>query len=190
MIRVVSSRMRRSLLISLLLLALGAVPAHAAERKLWATVNVCDTAAHPDEIGIRAALPAARRPRAGVRFRVQYRDAADGRWRWVQAADSGWHTGARARESGWSFEVAGERDADPARRRELPLEARRASVVRRARRVTEVGHRSTAGADPADFSAATCRITLTNSRGSLVMTASTPIASSRRISSASSIVHT
>ena len=54
--------------------------------------------------------------------------------------------------------------------------------MRRARRVTEVGHRSTAGADPADFSAATCRIRLTNSRGSLVMTASTPIASSRRIS--------
>jgi hypothetical protein len=36
---------------------------------------------------------------------------------------------------------------------------RNGKVVRRARRVTELGHRSTAGADPPDFSAATCRIT-------------------------------
>jgi hypothetical protein len=146
--------MRRSLLISLLLVALGAVPAHAAGRTLWATVNVCDTAAHPDEIGIRAALPARR---AGVRFRVQYR-AADGRWRWVQAADSGWHRARRARESGWSFEVAG--DGPRILRGVVTYRWRRnGKVVRRARRLTEVGHHSTAGADPADFSAATCRIT-------------------------------
>jgi hypothetical protein len=155
MMRVVSSRMRRSLIISLLLLALGAVPAHAAERTLWATVNVCDTAAHPDEIGIRAALPARR---AGVRFRVQYREAASGRWRWVKAADSCWHRARRARESGWSFEVAG--DGTRILRGVVNYRwKRKGKVVRRARRVTEVGHRSTVGADPADFSAATCRIT-------------------------------
>jgi hypothetical protein len=148
--------MRRSLLLSLLLLALGApFPADAAERKLWATVNVCDTAAHPDEIGIRAALPARR---AGVRFRVQYREAASGRWRWVNAADSRWHRARRARESGWSFEVAG--DGTRILRGVVNYRwKRKGKVVRRARRVTELGHRSTAGADPADFSAATCRIT-------------------------------
>ncbi len=147
--------MRRALLISLLLAALVAVPAHAAQRRLWATVNVCDTAAHPDEIGIRAALPAGR---AGVRFRVQYRDAADGRWRWVQAADSGWHRARRARESGWSFEVAG--GGTRILRGVVTYRWKRnGKVVRRARRVTAVGHHSTAGADPADFSAATCRIT-------------------------------
>jgi hypothetical protein len=32
-------------------------------------------------------------------------------------------------------------------------------VVRRARKHTTAGHRSAAGADPADFSAATCTIT-------------------------------
>jgi hypothetical protein len=146
--------MRRSLLISLLLLALGGVPAHAAERKLWATVNVCDTAAHPDEIGIRASLPARR---AGVRFRVQYREAMSGRWRWVKDADSRWHRAPQARESGWSFEVAG--DGTRILRGVVNYRWKRHGVVvRRARRVTEVGHRSTAGADPADFSAATCRI--------------------------------
>src|SRR5215207_792159 len=144
--------MRRALLTSLLLLALGAVPAHAAERKLWATVNVCDTGAHPDEIGIRAALPA---HRAGVRFRVQYREAASGRWRWVKAADSGWHRAPRARESGWSFEVAG--PGTRILRGVVNYRWKRGGVVvRRARRITEVGHRSTAGADPADVRAATC----------------------------------
>jgi hypothetical protein len=156
MMRVVSSRMRRSLLISLLALAAGAVPAHAAERTLWATVNVCDTEAHPDEIGIRAALPASG-PRARLRFRVQYRDIADGRWRWVKDADSGWHKAVRARESGWSFEIAG--DGTRILRGIVNYRWKRGGkVVRRAQRVTEVGHRSTVGADPADFSAATCRI--------------------------------
>jgi hypothetical protein len=158
MIRVASSRMPRLLLISVLLLAVGSAPAGAAERKLWATVNVCDTEAHPNEIGIRAALPERRTgTRASVRFRVQYRDPVDGHWRWVKDADSGWHTALHARESGWSFEVAG----DGARILHGVVTyrwKRRGKVVRRARRVTEVGHRSTAGADPADFSAATCRI--------------------------------
>ena len=148
--------MRRSLLISLLLLGLFAAPAAAAERKLWATVNVCDTKAHPDVIGIRASLPAPR-PRAGVRFRVQYREAASGRWRWVKDADSGWHGARRARESGWSFEVAGQ--GTRILRGVVNYRWKRdGKVVRRARRVTELGHRSTVGADPADFSAATCRI--------------------------------
>jgi hypothetical protein len=146
--------MTRSLLISLLLLAASAVPAHAAERELWATVNICDTESHPDEIGIRASLPA----RAVLlRFRVQYRDSADGRWRWVRGANSGWHKASRARESGWSFEVAG--DGTRILRGVVNYRwTRRGKVARRARRLTEVGHQSTAGADPADFSAATCRI--------------------------------
>jgi len=148
--------MRRSLLVPLLLLVLGAAPAHAAERTLWATVNICDTEAHPDVIGIRASLPEPRGRLVLVRFRVQYRDA-DGRWRWVRAASSGWREARRARESGYSFEVAG----DGARILRGVVDyrlSRRGRVVRRARRVTEVGHQSTAGADPADFSAATCRI--------------------------------
>ena len=149
--------MKRLLLSSLLLLpALAAVPAHAAERKLWATVNICDTEAHPDEIGIRASLPASH-PRPGVRFRVQYRDATNGRWRWVQNADSRWHRAARAREAGWSFEVAG--NGTRILRGVVNYRWKRdGRVVRRERRVTEVGHHSTVGADPAGFSAATCRI--------------------------------
>ncbi len=73
-----------------------------------------------------------------VRFRVQYRDSADGRWRWVRAASSGWREVRRARESGWSFEVAGEGtqilrgvvDYRCSRRREGRPRARRVTEVR------------------------------------------------------------
>ena len=149
--------MKRLLLISLLLLAAGAAPARAADGKLWATVNVCDTAAHPDEIGIRAALPLRGSRTARLRFRVQYRDLSDGRWRWVRDADSHWRKVGRTQESGWSFEVAG--DGTQILRGVVTYRwTRHGKIVRRARRVTEGGHQSTAGADPADFSAATCRI--------------------------------
>jgi hypothetical protein len=157
MIRVVSLRMKRLLLISVLLLATGAAPARAADSKLWATVNLCDTAAHPDEIGIRAALPLRGSRTARLRFRVQYHDLSDGRWRWVRDADSHWRKVGHRRQSGWTFEVAG--DGTQVLRGVVNYRWKRhGKIVRRARRVTLGGHRSTAGADPADFSAATCRI--------------------------------
>jgi hypothetical protein len=149
--------MKRLLLISLLLPVLGAAPAAAADAAVWATVNVCDTAQHPDEIGIRAALPLRRSRTARLRFRVQYRDLTDGRWRWVRDADSGWRKVGRTRESGWSFGVAGE--GTQILRGVVGYRwTRNNKVVRRARRVTDGGHHSTVGADPAGFSAATCRI--------------------------------
>ena len=153
--------MARFPLILSLLLALTAAPASADDADLWATVNVCDTEAHPDEIGIRASMPGGKaKSRLQMRFRVQYRDLSDGRWRAVRAADSGWRRigrGRAARESGWSFEVAGE--GQRILRGVVSYRWMRSGrSTRRARRVTEGGHQSTLGADPADFSAATCRI--------------------------------
>lgn len=154
--------MRRIVLITVVLLASAAPLAGAAEPDLWATVNVCDTPAHPDEIGIRASMPG-RVARAGMymRFRVQYRDLSDGRWRSVAAADSGWRRVGRGRgravQSGRSFQVAG--GGAQILRGVANFQWRRSGrVVGRAREVTAGGHRSTAGADPSDFSAATCRI--------------------------------
>ena len=154
--------MARLALILCLLFALAAAPASAAEEDLWATVNVCDTDEHPDEIGIRASMPGGKpRGRLLMRFRVQYRDLADGRWKAVRDADSGWRRigrGRKAQESGWSFEVAGE--GQRILRGVVSYRwMQRGRSTRRARRVTEGGHRSTVGADPEDFSAATCRIT-------------------------------
>ncbi len=153
--------MARAALILTLLFALAAAPARADDADLWATVNVCDTAAHPQEIGIRASMPGGRpKTRLLMRFRVQYRDPSDGRWRAVRDADSGWRragSGRKTRESGYSFEVAGE--GTRVLRGVVTYKwSRGGHVVRKARRITERGHRSTAGADPADFSAATCEI--------------------------------
>ena len=154
--------MRPILLTGLVLLATAATPAAAAERDLWATVNVCDTAAHPDEIGVRASMPGpASATGLYVRFRVQYQDAANGRWRHVSGADSKWRRVGRGRgrpvESGWSFQLSG---GKPQLVRGVArFQWRRGGhVVRRARRYTAAGHRSTRGADPPAFSAATCRI--------------------------------
>lgn len=153
--------MARTALILALLFALAAAPARADDADLWATVNVCDTAAHPEEIGIRASMPGGKpKTRLLMRFRVQYRDLSDGRWRAVRDADSGWRRagrGRKTRESGYSFEVAGE-GTRILRGVVTYRWTRKGREVRKARRISEGGHRSTVGADPADFSAATCRI--------------------------------
>jgi len=153
--------MARFALILTLLLAVSAAPARADDADLWATVNVCDTAAHPDEIGIRASMPGGKRgTKLFMRFRVQYRDLSTGRWRAVRDADSGWRKagkGRPTREAGYSFEVAGE--GTRILRGVVSYRWKRGGhAVRNAKRITAGGHRSTIGADPADFSAATCRI--------------------------------
>ena len=135
--------------------------ARAPSDALWATVNVCDTAEHPNEIGIRASMPGSPRGTARrMRFRVQYRSGD--RWRYVERADSGWRRLGRARgrrvESGWNFELAAASRAVKLRGvvRYRWLDGR--VVRRRAVETTEAGHRSTRGADPAGYSAATCSI--------------------------------
>jgi hypothetical protein len=136
-------------------------PAAPAADDLWATINVCDSARHPGEVGVRAAMPG--RPRGAgrrMRFRLQWLDGD--RWRYVEGADSGWRRLSMARgrvvEHGWTFELG-----PPAR----PITFRGVvrfrwledgEVVRRALELTETGHRSTAGADPQGYSAASCSI--------------------------------
>jgi hypothetical protein len=149
----------RAVLMSAVLCGLAAPATAHAETSLWATVNICDTAKHPNEVGVRASMPGF--PRGTVRrmrFRIQYSDA--GRWRYVTGADSGWRSLSRARgrpvEAGWSFEFPPP-DAPVTFRgvvRYRWLKAGR--VVGRALRITEAGHRSTVGADPSGYSAATC----------------------------------
>jgi hypothetical protein len=138
-----------------------APPAAPAADELWATINVCDSARHPGEVGVRASMPG--RPRGAgrrMRFRLQWLDGD--RWRYVDGADSGWRRLSVARgrlvEHGWTFAFA-----PPAR----PITFRGVvrlqwledgRTVRRAVELTESGHRSTAGADPDGYSAASCSI--------------------------------
>jgi hypothetical protein len=152
--------MRFAPLVALLALALLPASAHAKRQgQLWATVNVCDTAKRPDTIGIRASMPGVPRgARLQMRFRVQYQ--ARGSWHDVNDADSGWRGVGVARgsavEYGWSFSFA--RPAKPVTLRGVVRVRwrRGGAVVRQAELTTEAGHRSSAGADPPSYSAATC----------------------------------
>jgi hypothetical protein len=158
------SSMRAPLAACLATIAALVAPATAAARpaaadRLWATVNVCDTAKHPNEVGIRASMPGTPRGTSRLmRFRVQWRDGD--RWRYVTGADSDWRKLTRARgraiESGWGFEFEPPAKAITFRGVVRFRWLRDGRVVGRALEITESGHRSTAGADPADYSAATC----------------------------------
>ncbi|HWK30287.1 MAG TPA: hypothetical protein VNS09_27205 [Solirubrobacter sp.] len=148
------------------LLALLLPSAASAKRRdtdgVWATVNVCDSPKQPETIGIRAAMPATPKgARLSMRFRVQYRDDT-GAWVDVDDADSGWRVVGTAKgvavESGWSFNFTRPSHAVTLRG-VVKFRWRRGSTLpRSAETATEAGHRSSAGADPAGYSAATCTI--------------------------------
>lgn len=134
---------------------------------LWATVNVCDTPGQPNVIGIRASMPGLRRNTTmSMRFRVEFLDARDGRWRRIaKGADSRWRRVGRGRrrvvESGWSFTFLAPRaGVEHTLRGQVIFRWRRGKrVVRRIVELTEAGHKSTRGAEPPEFSAAVCKIT-------------------------------
>lgn len=136
-----------------------------ASRHLWATINLCDTAAHPDQIGIRGSMPGSgRRELMFMRFQVQFYRRSDGRWHNIPTgADSGFiRVGSaryKARQAGWTFTFAPPEGSSYVLRGVVTYEWRaRGEVVRRARKRTERGHRSTAGSDPPGFSAGLCEI--------------------------------
>jgi len=144
-------------------------------RHLWATVNFCDPGTPPediaaDTIGIRASMPGSRDGREVMfmRFRLQYFKDADQKWHNVTSglSDSGWtRVGSaryKARQGGRYFFSL----MPPAGKTSVLLRGRvnfewrlKGEVTRRASKLTSKGHRSTAGAFPAGYSAATCTIT-------------------------------
>jgi hypothetical protein len=162
---------------ALALACAGAAPAktparHAsrsplASRELWATVDVCNPRDQPDTIGIRGSMPGNGNSRDALymRFQIQYADTASKRWTYVkQGADSGFlkigSAAAAARQAGRSFQfapVAGK----PAftLRGVVTFQWRRGSAVLLSTyRTTAAGHRSSAGADPKGYSAASCTL--------------------------------
>jgi hypothetical protein len=154
----------RLILLAAVIVAFGAAAprAHAqAAKDLWATVNVCDTPKSPDAIGIRASMPGLPRgTRLAMRFRVQYQVGAT--WKDVAGANSGWRFvglgHATPVESGWSFTFADPTSPVTLRGMVQFRWRRNGVVVRSAQLATEAGHRSSAGADPADYSAASCTL--------------------------------
>ena len=156
-------------------LLMAAAPACAAARqadpilhdkRLWATINVCDTVGHPDSIGIRGSMPGDgdRTEVMFMRFQVQL-FGSDARWHNLDGADSGFvavGSARKTRQSGNTFTITPPRAgaAPYLLRGMVSFEWREdGTVVRRARKSTTVAHPNTAGSDPAGFSAATCSIT-------------------------------
>jgi hypothetical protein len=157
--------LRRTFL-GVILVVLAAPAGAAAARAPWATVNVCDTASNPDTVGVRGSMPGGP-SELFMRFQLQY-EREDGSWRLLSSGgDSGFVDVGRAkargsRQAGHSFRLSPPRAGNVYTLRGLVTfewRAKDGTLTRRARRYTTDGHRSTAGADPAGFSAAECTIT-------------------------------
>ena len=154
--------------VALLLAPASASAATPVERSpdLWATVNICDTVAHPNKIGIRGSMPGLGRPATlYMRFQVHYLAKADGKWHTiVQKDDPGYVKVGKARrsvlEGGRTITVPPPADGGAHTLRGAVTFAwkRKGRTVKRIREITEAGHRSTKGADPSGFSAAICQI--------------------------------
>jgi hypothetical protein len=144
-------------------------PSIYQNKRLWATVNVCDTVGHPDSIGIRGSMPGSgdRAEEMFMRFQVQYYAVQDGLWHNLgEGDDSGFvEVGSaryRTRQSGRTFTITPPRPgAGPYELRGVvTFEWRKdGTVSRRARKRTAAGHPDTKGSDPVGFSAPTCAIT-------------------------------
>lgn len=133
--------------------------------ELWATIDVCSPADQENTVGIRGSMPGDGKAhdRMYMSFRLQYLSST-GQWvNLVKGATPSFvavGTGASARQGGASFQlqpVAGK----PAStlRGVVDFEWRRGkTVLVSSALATSAGHKSLAGADPANFSAASCVI--------------------------------
>ena len=148
---------------------------------LWATVNICDTAANPDSMGIRASMPGnGADQRMWMRFSAEYWSRSRQAWTavggsgvspWVQAGSA---QSAR-RQAGWTFSFAPPPEGVTFTMRahvEFEWRARAGAgatgsarrgrtagrVIRSAIRATETGIPGVDGGDPAGTSKAACLI--------------------------------
>ncbi len=132
-------------------------------RELWATIDVCNPPDQPDTVGVRGSMPGngQAHDRMYMSFRLQYMTANEHWANLAGAASSGFVAvggGASPRQGGSSFAlkpVAGK----PAvtLRGVVDFQWRRGGTVLVSTAVpTSAGHKSLAGADPANFSAASC----------------------------------
>jgi hypothetical protein len=144
-------------------------PAGAAQKPpkdLWATVNICDTAAHPDRMGVRASMPGdGARTTMYMRFAAQYYERSKQAWLDVKGAGglSKWikvGSGRFARrQAGYTFGFEPTKGKKFTLRGVVLFEWRRGkTVVRSARVNTKGGHPNTTTADPQSYSASLCDI--------------------------------
>ena len=171
--------MHRTLILSAALAALAASlasPAVAARVSphFWATVNICDTARHPDQMGVRGSMPGnGTSQRMYMRFRAQFYDRGRRAWRPVAGrfGSTSWrYAGSarfRSRQHGHTFEFSLEPGETFTLRGVVDFEWRarrrrggrvRTVVVKRGTRITQSGIRGVDFADPPRYSRARCQI--------------------------------
>ncbi len=157
------------------------------ERPFWATVNICDTAASPNALGIRTSVPGnGSGERIWTRYTAQWWSSAAQEWKTVGGSGvTDWvYVGAAdmsARQAGWTFrfvqppagstyvmrgvvevewrdEVPSARKARKSRKSRKARRAQRVAVVRQRTLLTETGMQGVQGGDPAGTSKAMCLI--------------------------------
>jgi hypothetical protein len=142
-----------------LCLAPAAAPAQSPD--LWATVNVCDTKKHANQMGVRARMPGTgERERMYMRFTAQFRKG--GGWKRVANGRSDWIAAGSAtleyQERGFTFPIMVPDGASYLLRGVVRFEWRKGKRVTRRRRTVTAGGHPSRGADPKGFSASKCRI--------------------------------
>jgi hypothetical protein len=136
-----------------------------SSHELWATIDVCDPPNEPNTVGIRGSMPGDGKSnqKMYMSFRLQYLNAHK-QWLDVASGESSSFvavgSGAAARQGGTTFDLKPVNGQPPVTLRGVvDFEWRHGkTVVLSATRTSTVGHKSLAGADPANFSAATCVI--------------------------------
>jgi hypothetical protein len=130
---------------------------------LWATIDVCHPRDQPHTVGVRGSMPGDKNARDDIymRFRLQLLSAS-GKWADLTGGSSPGFvrvsSAQKARQDGWSFQLT-PRGTPATLRGVVTFQWRRGSaVLASVSRATTAGHESLAGADPANFSAATCSI--------------------------------
>jgi hypothetical protein len=143
-----------------------AVSSHAlrTSEELWATIDVCDPPDQADTVGVRGSMPGDGQPHDTMymHFRLQYMNTTTKHWvDLANGAEAGYITAGSAktaRQTGWSFKLAGSQPTFELRGVVTFQWRRGTAVVESFSRPTTAGHRSLAGADPPSYSAATCSV--------------------------------
>ncbi len=137
-----------------------------SSHELWATIDACNPPEHPNRVGVRGSMPGDGRSRDKLymSFRLQYLNTTTNVWVDVVNATSKFApvgAGATARQGGTSFQLLAPAAGKPAvtMRGVADFQWRRGKkVLLSAARVSTAGHKSLAGAEPKDYSSASCVI--------------------------------
>src|SRR5262249_51677795 len=131
-------------------------------RLLWSTIDVCNPSDQPNTVGIRGSMPGDGRPHDAMymRFRLQYLNNAK---HWTDLAGAASRAvfvgpGSSARQAGRTFPLAHRAGAALTLGGVVTFGGRSGAGVQAPSRTTTAGRHSLAGADPPNFSAATCSI--------------------------------